>query len=169
MKKDQFRTPLFQSGAVLIAAIFLFSLVPSSGASHAVGAVSSIFWGIIYAIVFPIALVLALVFSLAVLTAIVLGTVALYSPTQASEMYKGLKEKLAIYREEASIWAKAKTSQWCCQGTSAEENARFKEDLAVLHRKNSQLETELIALRAANEQLQKKIKECPTCNSPSEM
>lgn len=169
MKKDQFRTPLFQSGAILIAAIFLFSLVPSSGSSHAIGAVSSIFWGIIYTIVFPIALVLALVFSLTVLTAIVLGTVALYSPSQASEMYKGLKEKLAIYRNDATIWARTKASQWCCQGISVEENAKLKEDLAVLNRKNIQLETELIALRVTNEQLQKKIKECPSCNSASKI
>ena len=153
MKNDQFRTPLFQSGAILVVVVFLFALMPSSEAAHSVSGISAIFWGIVYAVIFPIALVFALLFSLAVLTVIVLSTVALYSPSQASEMYSGLKEKLSVYWNDACVWYKGKASQWCCQGISPEEHTRLKNDLAVLHRKNLQLENELLSLRAINAQL----------------
>lgn len=164
MKNNQFRTPLMQSGALLTAIVFIFALIPSSETISATAGISSVFLWLLYALLFPFALVFSIIFSLTILIAIFLGAVTLYSPTQAAEIYSALKEKLSMYWQEGSTCVKANISKWFIAGVSEEEHIKIKNELAILYRKNNQLEIEISALRGENNDLQKMIQKLKTIN-----
>lgn len=96
MKKNEFRTPLLQSAAVLGGVLILFVIIASSGAGSSDGGILAIIYGIGNLILFFIGMAIALVFSIAVLIAIFLGVVAMADSTQAAEMFSDLKKKLLV-------------------------------------------------------------------------
>ncbi len=96
MKKNEFRTPLLQSAAVLGGVLVLFGIVSSSGASSSGGGILAIIFGIGNLILFFIGMAIALLFSIAVLIAIFLAAVAMVDSQQASQMYSDLKKNFAL-------------------------------------------------------------------------
>lgn len=95
MKKDEFRTPLIQSAAVLSGVLILFAIIGSSGAGNSGGGILAVIFGIGNLILFFIGMAIALLISIALLIAIFLAAVAMVEPTQAAEMYSGLKKKIS--------------------------------------------------------------------------
>ena len=90
--KNEFRSPLLKSAAILIGAIILATIAASAGSgSHNV--ILSFIAGVGHLVLFVIGLPIALGFSIAVLIAIFLAAVAMASPEAASEMYADLKQK----------------------------------------------------------------------------
>ncbi|GAB6192012.1 hypothetical protein [Desulfocastanea catecholica] len=101
MKKNEFRTPLIQSAAVLGGVLVLFAIVASSGANSTGGGILAIIFGIGNLILFFIGMAIAVIFSIAVLIAIFLAAVAMVDSEQAAGMYSELKKKIFVKRSLA--------------------------------------------------------------------
>lgn len=163
MKKSEFRTPLIQSGAVLVAIVFIISLIPSGdglGVGAVIGALVS---GIFKLFLFLVALVLSIGVAIAVMIGIFLAAIALKSPQQAADIWSETKVRLAgliqntlACRAEAPSCATV-NSQTVETGISQEEYDQMKSMISSLQNANSQLQGEVAVLSSTNSKLQEDI------------
>ena len=153
MKKNDFRTPLIQSGALLLAVIFIISMVPSGDSMSVGGAICSFFGGIFKFLLFLVALAIALVVSIGVLVGIFLGGVALQSPQRASEMWGDFKLKLSVLMQDGMSKYSNSERAACETGISEKENKHMKNEISSLQSTNMKLQGSLNALESKNEKL----------------
>jgi DNA repair exonuclease SbcCD ATPase subunit len=152
MKKNEFRTPLIQSAAVLGGVLILFAIVASSEASSAGGGILAIIFGIGNLILFFIGMGIALLFSITLLIAIFLAAVAMVDSEQASKMYSDLKKNFTLI-------ALSLNKQYCENITSdtfisKEEYDRMKQEIVELQERNSILQGNIKGLTGDNVLLQ---------------
>jgi len=159
MKNNEFRTPLLQSGALLVAIIFIISLMPS-GDGMGVGAVLGAFIsGIFKLFLFIIALILAIAVAIAVMVGVFLAAIALQSPEKAKDIFDETKRRLAALIQDAVA---CKTCAPACDATAApvntgisqEEYDQMKSKISSLQNANQQLQSDVSALNSKNVKLQ---------------
>jgi DNA repair exonuclease SbcCD ATPase subunit len=158
MKKSEFRTPLIQSGAILLAVILVFSLIPS-GDSMTVGSiVGSAVGGFFKFLLFLVALGLGLGICIAVLVGIFFTGVALQNSEQASEMWAEFKVKLAglVSQSESSCCAQSEKTV-SEPAISQEEYDKMKSELSSLQQKNQKLQSDVVSLSADNDKFKQDI------------
>lgn len=155
MKKTEFRTPLLQSGAVLLAVIVVFSLIPSGDSMTVGSAIGSLIGGFFKFVLFLIALGVGIAFSIACFVGIFLAAIAIQSPDQASDMWAAFKQKLV---------GMVGSSCCCCEETttcepeiSQEEYDAMKTQLSSLQQANQKLKSDLSAITTDNAQLKQDI------------
>ena len=160
MKNSDFRTPLYQSGAIVAAIVIIISMLPSAepaqAAAHSGG---GFFAGIGHAVLFVIGICLALVIMLAIVAGIFICGAALISPDKSSLIYGYLKEKVGELIQD--------TTAQCGRGNAApmaqkvEESHRHlqqvKSETASLQSENMKLLKEVNDLKSRNEQLQQDV------------
>ncbi|MGB3211634.1 MAG: hypothetical protein WBB19_13100 [Desulforhopalus sp.] len=155
MKKNEFKTPLIQSAAVLGGVLVLFAIVASSGASGSGGGILSIIFGIGNLILFFIGMGIALLFSIALLIAIFLAAVAMVDSEQAAQMYADLKKNFAL---NAIFLNKQYTDDNAAgYGITREEHDRMRYEIAQLQEKNGMLQSDIKGLRGENADLRKNV------------
>lgn len=86
MKKNDFKNPLIQSGAVLIFVFLLISIVAGSGSQGVWGSIGALFSGLVSGIIFLIALIVAIIVSIAVIIGLFIAAVSIYSVDKGREM-----------------------------------------------------------------------------------
>lgn len=158
MKKSEFRTPLFQSGAILLAVILVFSLVPS-GDSMTVGSiVGSVIGGFFKFLLFLIALGLGLGICIAALVGIFFAGVALQNSEQASNMWAEFKVKLSglLCQSDSACCAQTENTE-CEPAVSQEEYDKMKSELSSLQQTNQKLQSDVNALSADNDKFKQDI------------
>ncbi len=104
MNKEQLKTPLLQSAAVIIIGLICFGFVVSSGTDSLFGGIGAIVMGFIYTLLYAVALTVGVVFCISCLVAIFLAAVYLFSKEQASIFYKQLKSGLCKLADEAKCY-----------------------------------------------------------------
>ncbi|MBU1564471.1 MAG: hypothetical protein KJ630_02445 [Proteobacteria bacterium] len=146
MGKNEFRRPLLQSAAVLVAVIILATIAASSGSGNTGGGFLAIVAGIGNTVLFAVGLAIGLGVSIALLIGIFLAAVAMVSPQQASEMYSDLKKN---FSQGALICC----NSWSCDNKSGfetqidfEEHNRMKQEIFDLQKNNSGLSGKIIEL-----------------------
>ncbi len=152
MKKNEFRTPLIQSAAVLGGVLVLFAIVASSEASSAGGGILAIIYGIGNLILFFIGMGIALVFSIALLIAIFLASVAMVDSEQASKMYSDLKKNFA--QIALSLNKQYRETSIFDIGITKEEYDRMKQEIVDLQGKNLKFHGKIKELNNDNSLLQ---------------
>ena len=155
MKKNEFRTPLLQSAAVLGGVLVLFGIVSSSGASGSGGGILSIIFGIGNLILFCIGMTIALLFSIAVLIAIFLAAVAMVDSQQAALMYSDLKKNFALNAASLNKLFCDKSGEGV--GVSKDELEQLKKDIIQLQEKNASLQKHITALAGDKTLLQEDV------------
>lgn len=95
MKNNQFRAPLFQSGALLVGIVFIIAMMPSSDHMSVGGVIGAFITGFFQLVLFALSLLISVVVCIAVLIGIFTAAVALYSPEQASSIYSATKERFS--------------------------------------------------------------------------
>lgn len=153
MKKNDFRTPLIQSGALLLAVIFIISMVPSGDSMSVGGAIGSLFGGIFKFVLFLVALAIALVVSIGILVGIFLGGVALQSTEKASEMWSDLKLKLSVLLQDATSKCSENSPVASEPAISEEEYNQMKNEISSLQSTNLKLQNSVNDLESKNEKL----------------
>ena len=101
MKNNEFRTPLLQSGAILLAIIIVISMVPSGDGVSVGSVIAGLFSGIFKLLIFIIGLTLAVGVAIAVLIGVFLAAIALQSPEKAGEIWKATKIRFAGLIQES--------------------------------------------------------------------
>ena len=94
MKKSDFRTPLLQSGVLLLIFLLFFSFVVSAGADGLGTGILAIFSGIFHSVLFAIGLIFSILLSIAFLIVLFLAAVALYSLDKAKDLWSQLQSTL---------------------------------------------------------------------------
>lgn len=97
MSTNQFRRPLLQSAAILVAVIVLASIAASSGDANSGGFLGLIV-GIGQLILFVVGLGVGVTVSITILVGIFIAAVAMVSPADASSIYGDLKVRLRDLR-----------------------------------------------------------------------
>lgn len=158
MKKSEFRTPLIQSGAILLAVILVFSLVPS-GDSLTVGSViGSLVGGFFKLLLFILALALGLGVSIAALVGIFFAAIALQNPEQAGDMWGEFKVKLSglLCKSDSTCCAQPEATM-SEPAISQEEYDKMKTELSTLQQNNQKLQNDVSALSSDNDKLKQDI------------
>ncbi len=153
MKNNEFRTPLIQSGALLVAIVFIISLIPSGDGMSVGSVIGALFSGVFRLILFVLALSLALVVSIAVLIGVFIAAVALQSPEKASEIYAATKTRLSALIQD-TIGNRSISTESADTGISQEEYDHMKTELSSIQKKNLTLQNDVTALNSKNAQLQ---------------
>jgi len=91
MNKNDFKNPLVQSGAVLLAVFFLISIVAGSGSQGLGSSIGALFSGIFSAIIFLIALIIAISVSIAIMIGLYIAAVSIYSVDKGRDLFEQLK------------------------------------------------------------------------------
>lgn len=155
MKSNKFRTPLIQSGALLLVIILIISMIPSGEVAAGSSGVTTLLSKFLYTILFFIGLVLSLAVSIAVLIGIFLAAIALQSTDRAAEMYATLKVRLASLADE---FTSGSCEQATC-GMSKEECEAMQGEFAALKTANSALTDEVASLKSSKEEIQSDLEE----------
>lgn len=153
MKNNEFRTPLIQSGALLVAIVFIISLIPSGDALSVGSVIGAFFSGIFRVFLFVLALSLAVVISIAVLVGIFIAAVALQSPEKAAEIYAETKIRLSSLLQDA-LASRSISTESADTGISQEEYDQMKTEISSLQNTNLQLHENVSSLHTKNAQLQ---------------
>ena len=160
MKNSEFRTPLLQSGAVLVAIVLIISMIPSGDVMGVGTVLGALITGIFKLFLFVIALGIGLAVTIAVLIGVFLAAVALQSPEQAAEIFAATKARLAALVQE-TVAQKSKTTSCCATaakpvdtGISQEEYDQMKSKISSLQNANQQLQSDVSALTSKNVKLQ---------------
>lgn len=130
MKNNQFRMPLFQSGALLLGIIFIIAMMPSGDHMSVGGVIGSFITGFFQLVLFALSLLISVAVCIAVLIGIFISAVALYSPEQASSIYSATKERFS-----SVLLCK---DQSCCADSvviSEQEYKSMKSEIASLKKK----------------------------------
>jgi len=167
MKKNEFRTPLLQSAAVLGGVLVLFGIVSSSGASGSGGGILSIMFGIGNLLLFCIGMTIALLFSIALLIAIFLAAVAMVDSQQAAQMYSDLKKNFALNATALNKIFSDKTGDGV--GVSKDELDQLKRDITQLQEKNTSLQEHITALAGDKTVLQNDVNSLGVANADLKM
>ncbi|WP_419176898.1 hypothetical protein [Desulfosediminicola sp.] len=152
MKNNEFRTPLIQSGVLLVAIVLIISMVPSGEGTGAGGFIGAAVSGFFSLILFLIALTLAIGVSIAVLIAIFIGAIALQSPERASSLYAETKQRFLNLLQNAAAGSSA--TDVSDTGISQEDYDTMKNELVSLQGANQKLQNNVSTLNSKNEQLQ---------------
>lgn len=153
MKNSEFRTPLIQSGALLVAIVFIISLIPSGDGMSVGSVIGALFTGVFRIILFLLALALALVISVAVLVGIFLAAIALQSPEKAAEIYTATKTRVSELIQNA-LACRSSSTETADTGISQEEYDQMKSTISSLQITNVQLQNDISSLQDRNTQLQ---------------
>ncbi|MBB5349777.1 hypothetical protein JWG42_17455 [Desulfoprunum benzoelyticum] len=94
MKKDEFRTPLLQSGIVITVMLVFFAFVVSSKADGIGSGFAAIISGILHSILFSVGLIVSIILSISLLICLFLAAMALYSFDKAKEIFLQLQTVL---------------------------------------------------------------------------
>lgn len=97
MKRNDFRNPLIQSGAVLLFVFILISVVANSPTDGFFSSIGALFSALFSGILFVIGLFLAIVFSVVILIGLFLGSVSLYSADKARIFFNQLLDVLRSF------------------------------------------------------------------------
>ncbi|WP_136806887.1 hypothetical protein [Desulfosediminicola flagellatus] len=153
MKNNEFRTPLIQSGALLVAIVFIISLIPSGDGMSVGSFIGAFLGGIFKLFLFILALSIAVAISIVVLIGIFLVAVAIQSPEKASAIYAETKVRFSALLQQAlgnnSICTESATT-----GISQEEYDKMKAELTSLQNTNTKLRSDVSTLNDKNSQLQ---------------
>ncbi len=103
MNKKDFKNPLIQSGALLLFAFLLISIVAGSGSEGIWGSVAALISGLVSAVVFVIALCFAIVISIAVIIGIYVAAVSIYSVDKGRDLIDQLKSTLVSLSSKVPI------------------------------------------------------------------
>ena len=101
MNRNDLKNPLIQSGAILLFAFLLISIVAGSGSGGILGSIGALISGLVSAVVFIIALSFAIIISIAVIIAIYVAAVSIYSIDKGRDLIEQIKGSLS------SMWSKA--------------------------------------------------------------
>ena len=164
MKNNEFRTPLLQSGAILLAIIIIISMVPSGDGVGVGTMIAGLFSGIFKLLIFLIGLTLAVGVAIAVLIGVFLAAIALQSPEKAGEIWKTTKSRLEGLIQE-SVSCSCEENKECTVeevatvdiGITQEEYDQMKSTISSLQSANSQLQAEVSTLNGKNAKLQEDI------------
>lgn len=158
MKKSEFRAPLIQSGAILLAVVLVFSLIPS-GDSMTVGSIIGfVIGGFFKFLLFLIALGLGLGICISVLVGIFFAAVALQDSEKANSMWTEFKVKLSglFCQTDSACCAQSETTV-CEPAISQEEYDKMKSELSSLQQTNQKLQSDVTALSADNDKFKQDI------------
>lgn len=153
MKNNEFRTPLIQSGALLVAIVFIISLIPSGDGMSVGSVIGALFTGVFRIILFLLALSLAVVISITVLVGIFIAAVALQSPERAAEIYTGTKTRVSELIQDL-LACRSISTESADTGISQEEYDQMKSTVSSLQSTNVQLQIDISSLQSRNTQLQ---------------
>ncbi len=95
MNRHDLKNPLVQSGALLLVAFLLISIVAGSDSGGIWGSISALISGLFSAVIFIIALSVAIAFSIAVIVGIYIGAVSMYSVDKGRDLIDQLKGSLS--------------------------------------------------------------------------
>lgn len=110
MNKNDLKNPLIQSGALLLFAFLLISIVAGSGSEGIGGSIVALISGLVSAVVFIIALCLAIIISIAVIIGIYVAAVSIYSVEKGRELIDQLKNLGLSFWSKAGALKKRKTA-----------------------------------------------------------
>lgn len=153
MKNNEFRTPLMQSGALLVAIVFVISLVPSGDGMSVGSVIGALVSGIFKFILFALALAIAVAVSIAALIGIFIAAIALQSPEQASDIYTETKVRILSLIQN-SFASRSISTESADTGISQEEYDQMKSTISKLQNANNELQSDVSSLNAKNSQLQ---------------
>lgn len=142
-----------QSGALLVAIVFVISLVPSGDGMSVGSVIGALVSGIFKFILFALALAIAVAVSIAALIGIFIAAIALQSPEQASDIYTETKVRILSLIQN-SFASRSISTESADTGISQEEYDQMKSTISSLQNTNTQLKTDLSTLGAKNTQLQ---------------
>lgn len=98
MNKKDLKNPLIQSGALLLLAFLLISIVAGSGSEGILGSIGALVSGLVSAVVFIVALCFAIIISIAVIIGIYIAAVSIYSVDKGRDLIDQLKNSfLSLY------------------------------------------------------------------------
>ncbi len=160
MKNSEFRTPLYQSGAIIAAIVIIISMLPSSEPANAASAGGGFFSGIGHAILFVIGICLALLIMLAVVAGVFLCGAALISPEKSSDMYSFLKVKIAqLIQDTMGQCSCGEKAVPAAPAVTESHLEQVKKETASLQSENVKLLKDVAALKSRNERLQQDVEE----------
>lgn len=154
MKKNEFRAPLIQSGAILLAVIVVFSMVPSGDSLTIGSAIGSLIGGFFKFILFLIALGIGVGTCIAALVGIFLAAIAMQDTEKASRIWGELKEKLSGSGGACCAQQETAVSE---PAISQEEYDKMKSELSSLQQTNRKLQGDVSALSSDNDKLKQDI------------
>jgi hypothetical protein len=99
MKKDEFRTPLLQSGILIIVILSFISFVVSSGADGIGSGFAAVISGIFDSVLFTIGLIVSILLSISLLICLFLAAIALYSVDRAKDIFMQLQSALQHFTD----------------------------------------------------------------------
>lgn len=109
MNRNDLKNPLIQSGAILLFAFLLISIVAGSGSEGIGGSIGALISGLVSAVVFIVALCLAIIISIAVIIGIYVAAVSIYSVDKGRDLIDQLKSSLLSLSSKFSYLKKTKT------------------------------------------------------------
>lgn len=164
MNNNEFRTPLLQSGAILLAIVIIISMVPSGDGVGVGTMIAGFFSGVIKLLIFLIGITLAVGVAIAALIGVFIAAIALHSPEKAGEVWAATKQRFAGLIQE-SVTCSCDESKECAVeevatvdiGITQEEYDQMKSTISSLQSANSQLQADVTSLSGTNAKLQEDI------------
>jgi len=95
MNRHDLKNPLVQSGALLLVAFLLISIVAGSDSGGIWGSISALISGLFSAVIFIIALSVAITLSIAVIVGIYIAAVSMYSVDKGRDLIDQIKGSLS--------------------------------------------------------------------------
>ncbi len=162
MKKNLFRTPLVQSGLILLVILLVFALIPSGDAGDGGNTLDSLFTSFFSIVLFLIALGIGIAACIASLVAIFFAVIALQSRDKAKEMWPIFKQKLfaLFFVRNDGKEEKAQKALEAAQIQTAmlkKDHEEMRAELAAFKQDNQTLKSAVAALTANNATLKQEI------------
>jgi len=110
MNRNDLKNPLIQSGALLLFAFLLISIVAGSGSGGILGSIGALFSGLVSAVIFIIALSFAIIISIAVIIGIYVAAVSIYSIDKGRDLIDHLKGSLSTMSSKVGDLKKIKNA-----------------------------------------------------------
>ncbi len=167
MKKNLFRTPLVQSGLILLVILLIFALIPSGNVGDGGNTLDSLFSSFFSIVLFLVALGIGIAVCIASLIGIFFAVIALQSRDQAREMWPIFKQKLFtlffVRNDEQGDEARKALEGHLAQATILQkEHEEVRAELIALKQDNQTLKSAVAALTANNATLKREIEELTT-------
>jgi peptidoglycan hydrolase CwlO-like protein len=109
MNRNDLKNPLIQSGALLLFAFLLISIVAGSGSEGIGGSIGALISGLVSAVVFIVALCFAIIISIAIIIGIYVAAVSIYSVDKGRDLVDQLKGSLSSFSSKLGDFKKPKT------------------------------------------------------------
>ncbi len=167
MKKNLFRTPLVQSGLILLVILLIFALIPSGNTGDGGNTLDSLFSSFFSIVLFLVALGIGIAACIASLVGIFFAIIALQSREQAREMWPAFKQKLFTLffvrnDEQGDEARKALEAHLAQAAILQKEHEEVRAELIALKQDNQTLKSNVAALTANNATLKREIEELGT-------